>query len=126
MARTCSVARDDISKCAKVQFDAKDVIIITSTASVIQQIAVTVIAARAHNPITALLGGADDLPPDIRRREPARHPDYRRLYNRIVCLEDTIGHFYNVINVLRERVSMLEEEVKARRWQTNLNQRRGS
>jgi len=30
-------------------------------------------------------------------------------------LEDTIGHFYNVINVLRERVSMLEEEVKARR-----------
>ena len=71
-------------------------------------------------------------PPD-RRTEPARERAYRRLYARIDGLEDTInhfynridgleghledtiGHFYNAISVLRERVSMLEEEAKAQR-----------
>jgi hypothetical protein len=49
-----------------------------------------------------------------RDRQPARQPDYRRLSKRVDRLEhhleDTIGHFYNVINVLRERVSMLEKK----------------
>jgi hypothetical protein len=48
------------SKCANRQFDANAVIIITSAASVIQQIAVTVIVARAHNSIRPLLRGTDD------------------------------------------------------------------
>jgi hypothetical protein len=77
-------------------------------------------------------------PPDIRRKEAARHPDYQRLYRRIVRLEghleDTISHFYNIINVLRERVSMLENErvsmlekkPKPEDKQTNSNHRRGS
>jgi hypothetical protein len=58
-------------------------------------------------------------PPRDRRTQPAGQADYRRMSKRVDRvedhLEDTIGHFYNVINVLRERVSMLEEEVKARR-----------
>jgi hypothetical protein len=57
-----------------------------------------------------------------------RHPDYRNLYRRIVRLEgqleDTIGHFYNVINLLRERVSVLEQRSKPEDEQTNLNYRR--
>jgi hypothetical protein len=69
-------------------------------------------------------------PPDIRRKETARQPDYRSLYRRIVRLEghleDTIGHFYDVINVLRERVSMLEKKPKPEDKQTNSNHRRGS
>jgi hypothetical protein len=58
----------------------------------------------------------------MRREEPARHPDYRSLYRRIVRLEshleDTIGHFYNVINLLRERVSILEKRPKPEDEQT--------
>jgi hypothetical protein len=58
-------------------------------------------------------------PPRDRRTQPARQADYRRMSQRVdrleQHLEDTIGHFYNAINALRERVSMLEEEVKARR-----------
>jgi hypothetical protein len=69
-------------------------------------------------------------PPDIRRKEPARGPDYQRLYRRILRLEghleDTITHFYNIINVLRERVSKMEKKSKPEDEQTNFNHRRGS
>jgi hypothetical protein len=62
---------------------------------------------------------------------PATRPDYRNLYRRIVRLEgqleDTIGHFYNAINLLRERVSVLEQKSKpedeeTRVWTHNLIQ----
>jgi hypothetical protein len=131
------------TKCANRHFDANDVIIITSAASVIQEIALTAIATRTHNPTRALGGGPMTKPPD-RWTEPARERAYRRLYARIDGLEDTInhfynridgleghlentiGHFYNVINLLRERVSVLEKKSKPEDKQTNLNQRRGS
>jgi hypothetical protein len=45
------------NKRANRQFDANAVIIITSAAAVVQKTALTAIVARAHNPITALLGG---------------------------------------------------------------------
>jgi hypothetical protein len=34
-------------------------------------------------------------------------------------LEDTIGHFYKAINLLRDRVSMLEESLKREDKHTN-------
>ena len=128
------------TKCANRHFDANDVIIITSAASVIQQIALTAIATRAHNPTRALGGGPMTKPPPDRWTEPARERAYRRLYaridgledtinhfyNRIDGLEDTIGHFSNVIDLLRERVSVLEKKSKPEDQQTNSNHRRGS
>jgi hypothetical protein len=66
-------------------------------------------------------------PPRSRRTQPAREADYKRMSKRVDRvehhLEDTIGHFYKVINVLRERVSMLEEEVKGQG--TDLLEKRG-
>jgi hypothetical protein len=55
-------------------------------------------------------------PPRSRRTQPAREADYKRMSKRVDRvehhLEDTIGHFYNVINELRERVSTLENKSK--------------
>jgi hypothetical protein len=45
--------------------------------------------------------------------QPARQRTYTRLYARVDRLEDTISHFYNVINELRRRVSTLEKKPKA-------------
>ena len=46
------------------------------------------------------------------RTQPARQRTYIRLYARVDRLEDAISHFYNVINVLRRRVSTLEKKSK--------------
>jgi hypothetical protein len=46
-----------------------------------------------------------------RPSEPAPERAYERLNNRIDRLEDTMTHFYNVINKLRERASTLDERV---------------
>jgi hypothetical protein len=51
------------------------------------------------------------LQPLDRRTEPARQRSDIRLHSRVDCLEDTISHFYNVINELRERVSTLEKKL---------------
>jgi hypothetical protein len=51
-----------------------------------------------------------------RRTQPARQRTYMRLYARVDRLEDTISHFYNVINDLRGRVSTLEKKLKTKRW----------
>ena len=45
------------------------------------------------------------LRPRDRRTQPARQRTYIRLYAQVDRLEDTISHFYNVINELRRRVS---------------------
>jgi hypothetical protein len=45
-----------------------------------------------------------------RRTQPARQRTYIRLYARVDHLEDTISHFYNVINELRRRISTLEKK----------------
>jgi hypothetical protein len=114
------------NKRANRQFDANAVIIITSAAAVVQKTALTAIVARAHNPITALLGGPmTKQPRDIRRKEPARLPDYQSLYRRILRLEghleDTISHFYKLTKELSNRVSTLEKKSKPKDEQTNLN-----
>jgi len=51
-------------------------------------------------------------PPRDRRTQPAPERAYERADPRIDRLEDTISHFYNVINELRERVSTLEKKLK--------------
>ena len=51
------------------------------------------------------------LHPRSRRTQPARQRSYIRLHTRVDRLEDTINHFYNVINELRERVSTLEKKL---------------
>jgi hypothetical protein len=43
--------------------------------------------------------------------DPAPERFYARLSDRIDRLEDTISHFYNVLNELRERVSTLERKL---------------
>jgi hypothetical protein len=69
-------------------------------------------------------------PPRDTRTKPARQADSRRMSKRVDRLEhhveDTIGHFYNAINLLRDRVSVLEERSKREDKHTNLNQPRGS
>jgi hypothetical protein len=60
-------------------------------------------------------------PPRDRRTQPARQPSYKRLSARVAALEDAISHFYKMINVLRERVSMLEKKSKADEQETSLN-----
>src|SRR5262249_51738031 len=57
------------------------------------------------------LAQANQRPRD-RRTQPSRQRIYIRLYARVDRLEDTISHFYNVINELRERVSTLEKKLK--------------
>ena len=47
-----------------------------------------------------------------RRTLPSRQRTYTRLSARVDRLEDTISHFYNVIDELRRRVSMLEKKLK--------------
>ena len=47
-----------------------------------------------------------------RRTLPSRQRTYIRLRVRVDDLEDTISHFYNVINELRRRVSTLEKRLK--------------
>jgi len=47
-----------------------------------------------------------------RRTQPARQRAYVRLNARIDRLEDTISHFYSVINELRRRVSTLEKKLE--------------
>ena len=47
-----------------------------------------------------------------RRTLPSRQRTYRHLHVRVDQLEDTISHFYNVINELRRRVSTLEKKSK--------------
>ena len=55
-----------------------------------------------------------------RPTEPARDRAYQRAYERLYDridrledrLEDGISHFYNVIDELRRRVSMLEKQLK--------------
>jgi hypothetical protein len=47
-----------------------------------------------------------------RRTLPSRQRTYRHLHVRVDRLEDAISHFYNVINELRTRVSMLEKQLK--------------
>jgi hypothetical protein len=68
--------------------------------------------------------------PPGKRTQLSRQADYRRMSKRVDRLEhhleDTIGHFYNAINLLRDRVSVLEEKSKREDKHTNLNQRRGS
>jgi prefoldin subunit 5 len=51
-------------------------------------------------------------PPRDRRTQPAPERAYERADPRIDRLEDTISHFYNVINELRERVSTLEKKLE--------------
>ena len=51
------------------------------------------------------------LQPVDRRTESTRQRSDIRLHSRVDCLEDTISHFYNVINDLRERVSTLEKKL---------------
>lgn len=50
--------------------------------------------------------------------EPARKPDYRKLYIRIKRwreeVDDTISHLYKMINELRDRVNFLEGKDKDR------------
>jgi hypothetical protein len=60
----------------------------------------------------ALLRGPMAKPPRDRRKQPARQRTYIRLRARVDHLEDAISHFYNVINELRRRVSMLEKKSK--------------
>src|SRR5258707_514836 len=57
------------------------------------------------------------------RTQPSGQRTYIRLYARVDRLEDTISHFYNVINELRRRVSTLEKQLKplAKDDRTNLN-----
>jgi hypothetical protein len=52
------------------------------------------------------------LRPKDRRTQPARQRSYIRLHTRVNRLEDTISHFYDVINELRERVLTLEKKLK--------------
>jgi predicted RNase H-like nuclease (RuvC/YqgF family) len=47
-----------------------------------------------------------------RRTLPSRQRTYRRLYVRVDRLEDTMSHFYNVIDELRRRVSTLEKKLE--------------
>jgi hypothetical protein len=47
-----------------------------------------------------------------RLTEPPPERAYERVNARLDRLEDTITHFYNVINELRERVSTLENKSK--------------
>jgi hypothetical protein len=97
MTRTCSVARDDISKCANLQFDAKDVIISTAP-----------LRSKKEHSLPSSLGrivGPMTKPPRDRRTQPYRQPTYRRLSARVDRLEDAISHFYNVLIELRSRVS---------------------
>jgi hypothetical protein len=56
-------------------------------------------------PITVML----DKPAESTDAAPERA--YGRLRARIDRLEDTISHFYNVINELRERVSRVEKKL---------------
>jgi hypothetical protein len=53
-------------------------------------------------------------PRDMRWKEPARQPGYRRLYKQINDLknhlEDTISHFYKATSDLSNRVSALEKK----------------
>jgi hypothetical protein len=56
-------------------------------------------------PITVML----DRPAES--TDPAPERAYGRLRARIDRLEDTISHFYNVINQVRERVSALEKKL---------------
>ena len=51
-------------------------------------------------------------PPRDGRTQPARQRTYKRLSARVDRLEDAIGHFYNVIDELRRRVSTLEKKLK--------------
>src|SRR5215469_8657307 len=57
-------------------------------------------------------GGPMARPPRDRPTQPAPERAYERADPRIDRLEDTISHFYNVINELRERVSTLEKKLK--------------
>ena len=43
--------------------------------------------------------------------DPTPERFYARLSDRIDRLEDTMSHFYNVLNELRERVSTLERKL---------------
>jgi hypothetical protein len=65
-------------------------------------------------------------PPRDKRTELSRQATYKHLSARVAALEDAMSHFYNIINRLRERVSMLEEKSKPEDQHSNLNQRRGS
>jgi hypothetical protein len=50
-------------------------------------------------------------PAEYRRwvpEEPGRHRDHRSLLLRVQALEDCVGHFYSVINELRNRMHELE------------------
>jgi hypothetical protein len=104
MARTCSVARDDISKCANLQFDAKDVIISTAPLR----------SKKEHSLLSSLgrIVGPMTKPPRDRRTQPYRQPTYKRLSARVDRLEDAISHFYNVLTELRSRVSTSEMKSK--------------
>ena len=51
------------------------------------------------------------LQPRDRRTQTARQRSHIRLHTRVDRLEDTISHFYDVINELRERVSTLEKKL---------------
>src|SRR5215467_8497619 len=84
-----------------------------SAALVVQKITLTAIVARADNSIwRPLVRGPMAKPPRDRRTQPAPERAYERADPRIDRLEDTISHFYNVINELRERVSTLEKKLK--------------
>jgi hypothetical protein len=47
-----------------------------------------------------------------RRTLPSRQRTYIRLRVRVDDLDDTISHFYKVINELRRRVSTLEKKLR--------------
>ena len=57
-----------------------------------------------------------------RRTQPARQRSYIRLNARVDRLEDTISHFYNVINELHRRVSALEKKTKPKRVASSMRQ----
>ena len=62
----------------------------------------------------AVLGVPASRPIIMPRRvtEPSPERAYERVNARMDRLEDTITHFYNVINELRERVSTLEKKLE--------------
>jgi hypothetical protein len=77
-------------------------------------VAAAVVCLRGVTTMKSKLGVAfpTALRPRDRRTLPSRQRTYVRLRVRVDRLEDAIGHFYNVINELRERVSTLEKKLK--------------
>jgi chromosome segregation ATPase len=63
----------------------------------------------------AVLGVPASRPIIMPRRLREPRPERERANARMDRLEDTITHFYNIINELRERVSTLEKKLESLR-----------